>query len=114
MAQINQLQAKIAESPYTPPSFSEAAQIVGADVLHALIDTGEMMQVQPDVIFSRSVYDEMVDAVLGIIDAQGGISAAVLRDRFGTSRKYAIALLEHLDALGKTRREGDTRVRGQS
>ncbi len=113
-ARIDQLRAKVAESPYTPPSFSEAAQMVGADVLHALIDTGEMMQVQPDVIFSHPVYDEMVDAVLETIDAQGGISAAVLRDRFGTSRKYAIALLEHLDALGKTRREGDTRVRGRS
>ncbi|MFN8564209.1 MAG: SelB C-terminal domain-containing protein [Anaerolineae bacterium] len=45
---------------------------------------------------------------------RAGSSAAVLRDRFGTSHKYAIALLEHLDALGRTRREGDTRVRGQS
>ncbi|MCZ2097959.1 MAG: SelB C-terminal domain-containing protein [Anaerolineae bacterium] len=113
-ARIAQLQAKIAESPYTPPSFAEAAQIVGADVLYALIDTGEIVQVQPDVIFSRAVYAEMVDAVFGLIDAQGGIAAAALRDRFGTSRKYAIALLEHLDSLGKTRREGDTRVRGRS
>lgn len=111
-ARIAQLQARIAESPYTPPSFADAAAFVGADVLRALIDTGEIVQVQPDVIFSRPVYDEMVNAVFDLIDNQGGVSAAILRDRFGTSRKYAIALLEHLDALGKTRRDGDTRVRG--
>ena len=32
-----------------------------------------------------------------------------LRDRFGTSRKYALAVLEHFDAIGFTRREGDVR-----
>ena len=44
--------------------------------------------------------------------AEGGISAAVLRDRFSTSRKYAVSLLEYLDSLGITRREGDSRTRG--
>jgi selenocysteine-specific elongation factor len=47
-----------------------------------------------------------------MIDTMGSVTAAALRDRFGTSRKYSIALLEHLDALGKTRRQGDARVRG--
>jgi selenocysteine-specific elongation factor len=32
----------------------------------------------------------------------------------GTSRKYAQALLEHLDSQGITRREGDVRVLGPS
>jgi selenocysteine-specific elongation factor len=81
-------------------------------VLYALIDRGDLARVQPDAIFSRSAYDEMVAAVFEVIDAAGEITAGGLRDRFGTSRKYAIALLEHLDALGKTRREGDKRVRG--
>jgi selenocysteine-specific elongation factor len=112
-AQIEQLRAKIAESPYTPPSFAEAAQIVGEEVLHALIDLGEIVQVQPDVIFSHSVYKELVSAVFEMIDTDGGITAGALRDRFGTSRKYAIGLLEYLDAVGKTRREGDVRVRGR-
>ena len=53
---------------------------------------------------SRAAYDEIVAAVFEMIDTQGSITAGALRDRFGTSRKYAIGLLEHLDALGKTRR----------
>jgi selenocysteine-specific elongation factor len=40
----------------------------------------------------------------------GSISLAEVRDLFGTSRKYAQALLEHLDALKLTRRAGDLRT----
>jgi selenocysteine-specific elongation factor len=98
---------------YTPPSFIEAAQIVGDDVLRALIELGDIVEVQEDVIFSRGVYDEMVAATLELIDAQGSINAKMLRDRFDTSRKYAIGLLEYLDAQGITRRQGDDRVRGR-
>jgi len=36
-----------------------------------------------------------------------------VRDMLGSSRKYAIALLEHLDREGITRRVGDVRQRGQ-
>lgn len=111
-ARIDALDAELAAVPYTPPAARDAAQRVGEDVLRALIDLGEIVQVQPDVIFARATYAEMVAAVLAIIDADGSVTAAALRDRFGTSRKYAIALLEHLDALGVTRRAGDQRVRG--
>jgi selenocysteine-specific elongation factor len=32
-----------------------------------------------------------------------------VRDTFGTSRKYALALMEHLDRIGLTLRDGDIR-----
>ena len=35
---------------------------------------------------------------------------AAVRDMFGASRKYALALLEHLDQVRVTRRVGDDRV----
>jgi selenocysteine-specific elongation factor len=37
------------------------------------------------------------------------ITLAEVRDLLGTSRKYAQALLEHLDATGMTLRDGDYR-----
>ena len=40
--------------------------------------------------------------------------AKTLRDRFATSRKYAIAVLEHLDSVGVTQRVGDVRKRGRN
>jgi len=68
--------------------------------------------VTPDVIFGSAVYDEMVTEALNIIDEHNNVDAKGLRDRFNTSRKYAIGLLEHLDSVGITRRVGDARVRG--
>lgn len=110
---IEVLMAQIHDQPYTPPSYTEAVEIVGRDVLHALIDLDEIVQVQPEVIFTHEVYIEMIRGVLEIIDNVGQIDAKNLRDRFNTSRKYAIALLEHLDTLNITRRVGDNRVRGR-
>jgi selenocysteine-specific elongation factor len=40
----------------------------------------------------------------------GEISLAGLRDRLGTSRKYAQAWLEYADGQGVTSRRGDVRV----
>ena len=46
----------------------------------------------------------------GLVD--GPATAAELKDAMGTSRKYAIPLLEYFDSQAVTRREGDTRVPG--
>jgi selenocysteine-specific elongation factor len=46
-----------------------------------------------------------------IVEAEGQITLARLRDELDTSRKFAQALLEHLDAARVTRRRpDDTRV----
>lgn len=111
-ASIQRLMEQMATTPYTPPSYTEASDIVGENVLRALIELGDIVQVQADVIFSRDVYQDMVNGALTIIDTTGSVDAKGLRDRYSTSRKYAIALLEHLDAAGITRRVGDSRVRG--
>jgi selenocysteine-specific elongation factor len=92
---------------------SDAETIVGEDVLRALIDLGNIVQVQSDIIFLREAYDELAGGVLEIIDREGRVDVKTLRDHFNTSRKYAIGLLEHLDSIGVTRRDGDYRVRGR-
>jgi selenocysteine-specific elongation factor len=47
--------------------------------------------------------------VEAVIDAEGAITLARLRDELGTSRKYAQAFLERLDAERVTRRLPDDR-----
>lgn len=109
---VNMLQAQFAVAPFTPPSYQEATQLVGEDVLLALIERGDIIQVQADIIFAAETYQEMLAGVLAIIDQHGEITTGQLRDHFQTSRKYAIGLLEHFDQRGITRRTGDSRVRG--
>ena len=47
--------------------------------------------------------------VRAALEKNGQITLAEVRDLFNTSRKYAQALLEHLDAKGITVRNGDYR-----
>ena len=51
----------------------------------------------------------MVEKVKKEIQQKGSLTLAETRTLFNTSRKYAQALLEHLDAIGITVRDGDFR-----
>lgn len=113
-ARIAELMAQMNAAPYTPPAYADAAALVGEDVLRALIDLGEIVQVQADVIFTHAAYEEMLTGVLNLIDQNGGITAGEFRDHFNSSRKYAIGMLEHLDSIGITARSGDKRIRGRN
>jgi selenocysteine-specific elongation factor len=109
-ATIDGLRAAIRAAPMSPPSVKEATAQVGADVLQALVELGELVQVSPDVLFDAQTYDQMARTVQAHIAETGSITVAQARDLFGTSRKYVLALLEHLDEIGLTRRVGDERV----
>lgn len=104
--------ARVQDAPYSPPAYHEAREMLGEPVLRALIDLGWLVQVQSDVIFARQAYDAMVAGVLEMIESAGQVDAKAVRDRFGSTRKYVIGLLEHLDALGITKRVEDVRVKG--
>lgn len=109
---LAQLRDQIAAQPQQPPSYKEAVALIGEDVLQAEIALGNIVQIATDVIFARDDLDRFIRAALEHIDATGTIDAKTLRDVLSTSRKYAIALLEYMDAQQITRRIGDERVRG--
>jgi len=69
----------------------------------------EFMTVSSDVIFRKKDYDLMISEIRKNIGQNGKITLAEVRDLFKTSRKFAQALLEHLDATGVTMRDGDFR-----
>ena len=62
-----------------------------------------------EVVFSKAGYDRMLTDVRQMIQEFGVITAAQLRDRYNTSRRYVLAFLEHLDLRGITIRDGDVR-----
>jgi selenocysteine-specific elongation factor len=59
------------------------------------------MYAHPDAI------EDVRDRVVAIVATEGAITLARLRDELQTSRKFAQALLEHLDAARVTRRRPD-------
>lgn len=107
---IDRLWETIRANPIAPPGVKEVTDMVGEEVLQALIAQEKLVQVSPDVLFDVETYQRLVQGVEQFIKDQGSITVAQARDLFDTSRKYILPLLEHLDAIGKTRRVGDERV----
>ena len=95
--------------PNTPPPPSEFG--IEPDLAMALAETGEVVRVDENIVFARDTFDDIQREVLRIIDQQGTITLSQFRDHFGSSRKYAQAVLEYLDDRRVTRRVGDERVR---
>jgi selenocysteine-specific elongation factor len=101
--------ARFAAAPYAPPSVKEVQTELGDDLYAAVLEGGRLTAVAPDVVFRTADLAAMTAAVRVAIQAHGPITAAQVRDQFNTSRRYALALLEYLDATGVTVREGDAR-----
>jgi selenocysteine-specific elongation factor len=106
---IQPLLRQFAASPYAPPSVKEAQSAVGEQVYTALLETGTLVALSPEVVFRREDYDRMLVEVRGLFEIHGTLTAAQVRDHFNTSRRYVLAFLEHLDNVGVTVREGDVR-----
>ena len=94
----------------TLPSRKESVEAVGEVVLQALLAQGRLLALSAEVLVPDVVYEQMLQAVREETGARGSITVAALRDKLQTSRKYALAMLEHLDARGITQRRGDERV----
>jgi selenocysteine-specific elongation factor len=106
---IEKLMAKFSELGVNSPSVKIAKSYVGEDVYSALLDLGDLKAIAPDVVYRGEDYKHYIQRVIDHLKENERINAGELRDLLKTSRKYAIAILEHLDDKGVTRRVGDER-----
>jgi selenocysteine-specific elongation factor len=97
------------ESPYATPSLKDCNTTFGEEIVNYLLVEKILISVSDDIAFLNEIYLEMQNWVISKINSTGAITAAEFRDKFQTSRKYALAFLEHLDSKGLTLREGDIR-----
>lgn len=98
--------AALRADPYSPPT----DRLPEPELLAFLEEQGRIVRVEGGIAFAREAYDEMTTRIVEHLRAHGTITLAQVRDMFSTSRKYAQALLEHLDDQRITRRVGDERV----
>ena len=98
---------RLREAWLQPPLDSE---LDGAD-LAALRAAGRAIRVSPTLHFHS---DALAEAERRIVELGGGpggtVTVAQVRDAFGSSRKFAAALLAHLDSARVTVRRGDEHV----
>jgi selenocysteine-specific elongation factor len=107
---VDELRALFIRSGVNSPSVKEAKVVTGPDVYFALLDLDKLVQVNKDVVYLVTDYTDIVEKIEYFLKEHGKANAGQIRDLLQTSRKYAIAILEHLDDQGITRREGDFRL----
>jgi selenocysteine-specific elongation factor len=105
-----------------PRAHGDLAEAVGLQPNEAerrlaqLERSGQAVRVGKNLHFHPEPLAELEAQVIALCERDGAATIAALRDQLGTSRRYAQAVLEHLDRTKVTRRDGDAHVlrrRGQ-
>jgi selenocysteine-specific elongation factor len=96
--------------PRTPAALAEDLGEAPRHVERALgelVAADEAVRVRRDVVYPASEYGRLRTAVLDEAHRRGSLTLAEARDLLGISRKYAQALLEHLNMARRLHRDGD-------
>lgn len=105
--------AALEQDPQKPPSVKDLLEMGGAEILDALIMRRDLIQLNAEVVLAYDVYETWVAYARESLLSDRALTVAILRDRFETSRKYALAFLEFLDSYQVTRRSGDVHILGR-
>jgi selenocysteine-specific elongation factor len=104
------------QAGYNTPSVEEASQAVGAppDAVTAMLrvgqDQGLLEKLADGLYYHRDTWEAAKQIVREEVRAHGSITVSQFRDITGSSRKYALPVMEHMDAVRFTRRVGDART----
>ena len=105
------LRSTLRNQPLDPPSKEKlATNKVAQEALHFLIRTGEVVEINKELVISVEAFGCATETVTAFLLRQGAASTSEIRRELGTSRRIAIPLLELLDRNGVTRRDGPQRM----
>ena len=99
-----ELEERLRQAGHEPPADEQP------DELAALREHGRVVRLGRGMHIHRDALVRVTQTVTDLVRRDGAVTLASLRDELGTSRRYAQALLELLDAERVTLRVGDTRV----
>jgi selenocysteine-specific elongation factor len=100
------LERRLREAGHEPPTEAELGEDASVS-LRALQAAGLAVRIGRSMHAHPEAIAEVREVVERVARAEGQVTLGRLRDELGTSRKYAQALLEHLDAARVTRRRPD-------
>ncbi|KAB3537252.1 selenocysteine-specific translation elongation factor [Alkaliphilus pronyensis] len=100
---------------FATPKIEEVYDSVGFNrndidqVMEAMVGK-ELIKLNQEIILHINAIDEAKTKLKDLINEKGSVSLADFRDLLGTSRKYAVALLEYFDNHKVTKRINDERI----
>lgn len=104
------------ENKYNPPKYKDLVIMLKlqdksvAPVFNSLISDGELIKVDQDTVFSSEAIKDAKDMLVNFIKENKSIQLGEFRDLLGTSRKYAMAILDYFDQNKITKRVEDKRI----
>ncbi len=104
------------ENKYNPPKFKELVNMLKlqeksvAPVFNALVSSSQLIKVDQETVFSSEAIKDATDLIVNYIKENKSIQLGEFRDLLGTSRKYAMAILDYFDQNKITKRVEDKRI----
>lgn len=115
--ELKEIEAFFMKSAYTPPATdswlkeNSNSQETWQRVNY-LLRQGTLVLLTPQMIMHRDMVDRALTLALNMIEREGSLTLANFRTQLGTTRRYAVALLEYFDKIKATQMKGDVRVLG--
>ena len=105
----DRLAAAVAEGEPTPPIVRElAAMGFGSELIKAVCAEGRLVRVSAELVMTPGFMARAEEVLRGAA-GETGITVSRFREPLGTSRRFALPILEYFDRRGITRRHGDLR-----
>ncbi len=106
--EVERVVEAVARGEPGPPTVPElVAGGTPREVIDAAVRAGLLVRVSPELVFTPGFVARATEVAREL--GATGMTVSAFRERLGTSRKYALPLLEHFDRQGLTRRQGDLR-----
>ncbi|KYP80183.1 selenocysteine-specific translation elongation factor [Ferroacidibacillus organovorans] len=103
-------------SLFSPPAIQELEareknrDRVVKNMMHLLEQEGKISIISPDLVLSAEALREADRLARDLTVEHGSFTMAQFRDAIGSSRKFALAILEYFDRQKRTKRTGDVRT----
>jgi len=111
----DEIEVVLKQSGYSTPSLDELRDKFVAEgkffkeSFDYLVKGAKVVMLTAQIIIAKEYYDKAIECFKELFK-KGPVTLADIRDKLGTSRKYALAILENFDLKRITKMVGDARV----
>jgi selenocysteine-specific elongation factor len=114
VARLTEIEERMHAGGTSPPDVRQFDAPDDADLIALMVAQGRLVSLvnialKQQVVFHEATIGQAQRSLAAIFSPPTAFTTSEARTALGTSRKFIVPLLEHLDALGMTLRIGDTR-----
>jgi selenocysteine-specific elongation factor len=112
---LNRYQQAAFKPPKTTELRKELGRIFGKAerMIKYALSEGQLVRVDGELLLHADAYAQLKEKVAELINTGGPATVAQIRQALDSTRKFVVPFVEHLDRIGFTRRDGDTRTLGE-